>query len=67
MIASVVSLPAGNWALRLLPLLAALLAGWMSTPASGQTMPGFYRAFGNTGTTRSRHVASTSEKFDLPA
>ncbi|WDQ16530.1 exo-alpha-sialidase [Rhodopirellula sp. P2] len=67
MIASVVSLPIGNWVLRLLPLLAALLAGWMAAPASGQTMPGFYNAFGKTGTTRSRHVASTSETFDLPA
>ncbi|HBE61631.1 MAG TPA: exo-alpha-sialidase [Rhodopirellula baltica] len=67
MIASVVSLPIQNWGVRLLPLLAALLAGWIATPAAGQTMPGFYRAFGNTGTTRSRHVAAAPESFDLPA
>ncbi|MFG0268042.1 MAG: WD40/YVTN/BNR-like repeat-containing protein, partial [Rhodopirellula sp. JB055] len=67
MIASVVSLPIGNWVMRLLPLLAAVLSGWMAAPANGQTMPGFYSAFGKTGTTRSRHVASESESFDLPA
>ncbi|MCR9208905.1 MAG: glycoside hydrolase [bacterium] len=67
MIASVVSIPIQNWGVRLLPLLAALLAGWIATPAAGQTMPGFYRAFGNTGTTRSRHVATAPESFDLPA
>lgn len=67
MIASVVSIPIGNWPLRLVPLIAALLAGWMAGTAQGQTMPGFYRAFGNTGVARVKSTTEPDDSFDLPA